>query len=131
MPRLLIYGWLQPFLPFLLVFNTSVSKSPRLHSKFAAERVKIEKVVVFLFLFFIVVLFMMQISTKNSIMTHHYGPKGFFVEHIRLDLCMKFQVSQPYGVREVAFPKLHLWSLITATPSGWLDILPPSGYELW
>ena len=42
----------------------------------------------------------------------------FFVEHIELDLCVKFQVNQTYGERGVAFPKTHFQALITAPPSG-------------
>ena len=48
----------------------------------------------------------MQIS-KKSIMTDFNGPRGFFVEHIELDLCVKFQVNRTYGVRGVAFQKSH------------------------
>ncbi len=48
----------------------------------------------------------MQIS-KKSIMADLYGCGGFFVEHIELDMCVKFQVSQSHGVRDVIFPKLH------------------------
>ena len=33
--------------------------------------------------------------------------KRLFVEHMELDMCVKFQVSQTYGVRGVAFPKTH------------------------
>ena len=44
---------------------------------------------------------------------------GFFVEHMELDLIVKFQVNQTYGVRGVAFSKMHFQSLITAPPSGW------------
>ena len=59
----------------------------------------------------------MQIS-KKSIMADFYGLIGFFVEHIELDLCVKFQVNRTYGVRGVAFPKNNFKSLITAPPSG-------------
>ena len=46
------------------------------------------------------------------------GPGGFFVEHMELDLCVKFQVNPTYGVRGMAFPKTHIQALITAPPSG-------------
>ena len=55
----------------------------------------------------------MQIGKK-------FGTRGFFVEYIELDFCVKFQVNQTYGVRGVAFPKTHFQALITAPTSGWL-----------
>ena len=48
----------------------------------------------------------MQIGKKSS-HADIYGPRGFFVDHMELDLCVKFQVNQTYGVRGVAFPKTH------------------------
>lgn len=48
----------------------------------------------------------MQISKKSS-QAELNGPWGFFVEHIELDLCVKFQVNQTYGVRGVASQKSH------------------------
>lgn len=46
----------------------------------------------------------------QSIMADSYDP----VEHTELDLCVKFQDNQIYGVRCMAFPKLIFWALITA-----------------
>lgn len=48
-------------------------------------------------------------------------PRGLFVEHIELNLCVPFQVTQIYGVRDVAFPNTHFGALITAPPSGQLS----------
>ena len=42
----------------------------------------------------------MQISKKSS-QADFYGPRGFFVEHIELDLCVKFQVIQTNAVRDL------------------------------
>ena len=44
----------------------------------------------------------MQIS-KISGEAELYGPKGFFVEHIELELCVKSQVNQICGVRGMAY----------------------------
>ena len=37
----------------------------------------------------------MQISKKSS-QVDFYGPRGFFLEHIELDFCVKFKVNQTY-----------------------------------
>lgn len=39
------------------------------------------------------------------------GPRGFFVEHIKPDLYVKFQFKRTYSVRGMAFQKLHLRDL--------------------
>ena len=54
----------------------------------------------------------MQISKKSS-QADLYGPRGFFVEHIELDLCVKFQGNQTYSLRGVAFPKTHFQAIPT------------------
>ena len=46
--------------------------------------------------------YIMQIS-KISGEAELYGPKGFFVEHIELELCVKSQVNQICGVRGMAY----------------------------
>lgn len=62
----------------------------------------------------------MQIS-KKSIRADFYGPGVFLVEHIKLDMCVKFQVNRTNGLRGVAFPILCFWPLATAPPCGWLE----------
>ena len=49
-----------------------------------------------------------------------YGTRGFFVEHIELDLGVKFQVSQTYSVSGLALPKGNFLALITVSPSALL-----------
>ena len=34
------------------------------------------------------------------------GPRDFFVDHMELDMCVKFQINGTYGVRGLALKKL-------------------------
>lgn len=70
-------------------------------------------------------LFKFRIFLKCVFLKIRNGGQSFMVkkvciEHTVLDLYVKFQINQTYGVRGKAFPKLHFWAVIKANYS-WLE----------
>ena len=96
------------FRPILLVYNSLTMIVTKYGIDWVKKNKNICDIKVFQF---------MQI-TKISIMANSYDPTGFYVNHIELDLCGKFQVNQINSVRCVDCQKLHFQSLITAPPCG-------------
>lgn len=82
-----------------------------LYSNIGVDTVKIKQVL-------FILLFFPEIQNGDKfIMVDFYGPKGFFVKHIDLDIDL--EVKSDCEGRGLS--KLKFWVLIKAPPSGQLD----------